>query len=191
MKASGSMYHRLADVHKKINESGQILPSIYTPRNPLSKASALTILFSKFCQNNGYVAPLPPLPQVRKLVFLHILIFYIILYRSRYCLSYFYHYTAQSSRHILKLNFDIHTLEFVYTLTGALFICSTLSFSILTNPTLCYRSSRILKKKSSITDFSIVPIPKNPSYSAKILNYQPHMAWTKLGRYSISLLYCK
>ncbi|XP_060863647.1 thioredoxin domain-containing protein 3 homolog isoform X1 [Metopolophium dirhodum] len=53
----------LADVHKKVNKSGQNLPSIYTPRNPLSKASALTILFSKFCQNNGYVAPLPPLPQ--------------------------------------------------------------------------------------------------------------------------------
>ncbi|KAL5241449.1 hypothetical protein ACI65C_008859 [Semiaphis heraclei] len=53
----------LADIHKKVNESGQILPSIYTPRNPLSKASALTILFSKFCQNIGYVAPQPPLPQ--------------------------------------------------------------------------------------------------------------------------------
>ncbi|XP_022174183.1 uncharacterized protein LOC111036466 isoform X2 [Myzus persicae] len=53
----------LADIHKKVNESGQKLPSIYTPRNPLSKASALTILFSKFCQNNGYVAPQPPLPQ--------------------------------------------------------------------------------------------------------------------------------
>ncbi|XP_025204110.1 thioredoxin domain-containing protein 3-like [Melanaphis sacchari] len=53
----------LADVHKIVNESGQKIPSLYTPRNPLSKASALTILFDKFCENNGYIAPQPPLPQ--------------------------------------------------------------------------------------------------------------------------------
>ncbi|XP_060842938.1 uncharacterized protein LOC132923123 isoform X2 [Rhopalosiphum padi] len=53
----------LADVHKIINESGQKIPSLYTPINPLSKASALTILFNEFCKNNGYIAPQPPLPQ--------------------------------------------------------------------------------------------------------------------------------
>ncbi|XP_027839920.2 thioredoxin domain-containing protein 3 homolog isoform X2 [Aphis gossypii] len=53
----------LADVHKTVNESGQKIPSLYTPRNPLSKASALTILFDTFCKDNGYIAPQPPLPQ--------------------------------------------------------------------------------------------------------------------------------
>ncbi|XP_025192829.1 uncharacterized protein LOC112592883 [Melanaphis sacchari] len=53
----------LADIHSVMNENGQKIPSVYTPRNPLSKASALTILFHKFCQNNGYVAPHPPSPQ--------------------------------------------------------------------------------------------------------------------------------
>ncbi|XP_015377353.1 PREDICTED: uncharacterized protein LOC107171618, partial [Diuraphis noxia] len=53
----------LAGLHTVINKYGQKKPSIYTPRNPLSKASALTILFYKFCRNNGYVAPKPPLPQ--------------------------------------------------------------------------------------------------------------------------------
>ncbi|XP_060844802.1 uncharacterized protein LOC132924475 [Rhopalosiphum padi] len=53
----------LADIHSIVNQNGQKIPSVYTPRNPLSKASALTILFHKFCQNNGYVAPQPPLPQ--------------------------------------------------------------------------------------------------------------------------------
>ncbi|XP_027838372.2 uncharacterized protein LOC114120611 [Aphis gossypii] len=53
----------LADIHSVINENGQKIPSVYTPRNPLSKASALTILFRKFCKNQGYVAPLPPAPQ--------------------------------------------------------------------------------------------------------------------------------
>jgi hypothetical protein len=72
MKISDSIYHRLADVHKIINESGQKIPSLYTPINPLSKASALTILFNEFCKNNGYIAPQPPLPQVRKLVLLHV-----------------------------------------------------------------------------------------------------------------------
>ncbi|KAL4104761.1 hypothetical protein QTP88_020038 [Uroleucon formosanum] len=53
----------LADVHAAVDEYGQKIPSVYTPRNPLSKASALTILFHQFCKNNGYIAPQPPLPQ--------------------------------------------------------------------------------------------------------------------------------
>ncbi|XP_060856925.1 uncharacterized protein LOC132934607 [Metopolophium dirhodum] len=53
----------LADLHAAVDEYGQKIPSIYTPRNPLGKASALTILFDKFCRNNGYIAPQPPLPQ--------------------------------------------------------------------------------------------------------------------------------
>ncbi|XP_022160062.1 thioredoxin domain-containing protein 3 homolog [Myzus persicae] len=53
----------LADIHAVVDEYGQKKPSVYTPRNPLSKASALTILFNKFCRNHGYVAPQPPSPQ--------------------------------------------------------------------------------------------------------------------------------
>jgi len=48
----------------EVDENGEKLPSLYTPTNPLSKASALTVLFKKFCANNGYIAPQPPSPQV-------------------------------------------------------------------------------------------------------------------------------
>lgn len=47
-----------------VDDCGEKIPSLYTPTNPLSKASALTVLFKKFCANNGYVVPQPPLPQV-------------------------------------------------------------------------------------------------------------------------------
>lgn len=47
-----------------VDDHGGKIPSLYTPTNPLSKASALTVLFKKFCANNGYIAPQPSLPQV-------------------------------------------------------------------------------------------------------------------------------
>lgn len=47
-----------------INEFGEKVPSLYTPVNSMSKVSALTVLFKKFCANNGYVVPEPHLPQV-------------------------------------------------------------------------------------------------------------------------------
>lgn len=57
-------FYRLAAENIVVNEFGEKTPSLYTPTNPLSKAAALAILFRKFCVNNGYVAPQPPLPQV-------------------------------------------------------------------------------------------------------------------------------
>ncbi|VVC27942.1 Thioredoxin-like fold,Domain of unknown function DUF4746,Thioredoxin, conserved site [Cinara cedri] len=53
----------LAAENMIVNDFGEKLPSLYTPTNPLSKTSALTVLFNKFCINNGYVAPQPPSPQ--------------------------------------------------------------------------------------------------------------------------------
>ncbi|XP_025414202.1 thioredoxin domain-containing protein 3-like isoform X2 [Sipha flava] len=49
--------------HMIVNSSNVKIPSLYTPTNPLSKAAALAVLFKKFCLNNGYVPPQPPLPQ--------------------------------------------------------------------------------------------------------------------------------
>ncbi|VVC37217.1 Nucleoside diphosphate kinase-like domain,Domain of unknown function DUF4746 [Cinara cedri] len=46
-----------------VNNFGEKVPSMYTPTNPLSKASALTVLFNKFSITNQYVAPQPPVPQ--------------------------------------------------------------------------------------------------------------------------------
>lgn len=53
----------LAAKHMIVNHFGEKTPSIYTPTNPLSKASAFAVLFEKFCAINGYEAPLPPSPQ--------------------------------------------------------------------------------------------------------------------------------
>lgn len=53
----------LAAEHMIVNDFGEKTPSMYTPTNPLSKASALAILFQTFCAINGYESPMPPPPQ--------------------------------------------------------------------------------------------------------------------------------
>lgn len=49
--------------HMIVSDAGEKTPSMYTPTNPMSKASALAILFETFCAINGYESPMPHLPQ--------------------------------------------------------------------------------------------------------------------------------
>lgn len=47
-----------------MNSLGEKIPSLFTPTNPLSKTSVLTVLFNKYCITNGYVPLQSPIPQV-------------------------------------------------------------------------------------------------------------------------------
>ncbi|XP_050526777.1 thioredoxin domain-containing protein 3-like isoform X2 [Daktulosphaira vitifoliae] len=53
----------IAAQNKALTEEGVILPSLYTPINPMSKTAALTVLFRKYCETNGYIPPQSPAPQ--------------------------------------------------------------------------------------------------------------------------------
>lgn len=56
--------YSFAAKHMSVNSYGENVPALYTPTNQLSKTSALTVLFNKYCVSIGYVPPEPPKPQV-------------------------------------------------------------------------------------------------------------------------------